>query len=571
MTPKNGLLLDRLGIKNFRSFDDDGIYLENLSKINLFIGKNNSGKSNIVKLFQILWSLGNHNNNFLNFPDTLENQHNRNNKNASFFFRYEHEELGFPKTYRVTYEISGSKGGYDRSISDILKNPITLSQTFKDNTFELKKEIVEKYHHEDDLIRSILIHKNISEVGYTLWEAMEQHYKLSNKKFLENVLAKVVYIPDFRLVQEGSNIVSYNSKINGANIISQLFQMQNPNLGEEENKKKLNIIEETLKELLGVNELSLQIPHTKDKIFVVINGKRLALENLGTGISEIVLLCCALLVHENCLVCIEEPEIHLHPELQRKFFQFLFKTKNQYLITTHSNIFLDNSHEDVSIYHVKHDGEKSIIKYCENESNAFEVIEDLGYKASDLLQANGIIWVEGPSDRTYINKWINLLDSNLKEGIHYTIMFYGGKLLSHLTLSNNDLFFEQEFIQLLRINRNAFVIMDRDGIADKINKTKTRICEEIGNENFWVTKGREIENYLSMGIINKWCTSKKMTLISSEIKDENKFDEIIVEYAKSKSSYSKQIADFFSIEDINKSDLKKQIKKITSNIKKWNS
>ncbi len=32
-----------LGIANFRSFDSKGIIIENLSKINIFIGKNNSG------------------------------------------------------------------------------------------------------------------------------------------------------------------------------------------------------------------------------------------------------------------------------------------------------------------------------------------------------------------------------------------------------------------------------------------------------------------------------------------------------------------------------------------------
>lgn len=32
-----------------------------------------------------------------------------------------------------------------------------------------------------------------------------------------------------------------------------------------------------------------------------------------------------------------------------------------------------------------------------------DALDDLGVKASDLLQANGIIWVEGPSDRAYIH------------------------------------------------------------------------------------------------------------------------------------------------------------------------
>ena len=37
-------------------------------------------------------------------------------------------------------------------------------------------------------------------------------------------------------------------------------------------------------------------------------------------------------------------------------------------------------------------------------SDNYDVLDDLGAKASDIFQSNGIIWVEGPSDRIYIKK-----------------------------------------------------------------------------------------------------------------------------------------------------------------------
>ena len=36
------------GLANYRSFDSDGFVLHNLKKVNVFIGKNNAGKSNIL-------------------------------------------------------------------------------------------------------------------------------------------------------------------------------------------------------------------------------------------------------------------------------------------------------------------------------------------------------------------------------------------------------------------------------------------------------------------------------------------------------------------------------------------
>ncbi|MFL0134808.1 AAA family ATPase, partial [Tenacibaculum maritimum] len=43
-----------LGLKNYRVFDDKDGVLEELSNINILTGANNSGKSSIIKFFQLL-------------------------------------------------------------------------------------------------------------------------------------------------------------------------------------------------------------------------------------------------------------------------------------------------------------------------------------------------------------------------------------------------------------------------------------------------------------------------------------------------------------------------------------
>lgn len=61
--------------------------------------------------------------------------------------------------------------------------------------------------------------------------------------------------------------------------------------------------------------------------------------------------------------------------------------------------------------------------YCTNIIN--EIKSRIGVKASDLLQSNCVIWVEGPSDRIYIKKWIELFDGhNLEEGLDYQFIYY---------------------------------------------------------------------------------------------------------------------------------------------------
>jgi len=147
---------------------------------------------------------------------------------------------------------------------------------------------------------------------------------------------------------------------------------------------------------------------------------------------------------------------------------------------------------------VTNDGSQTRIKESVLRSERFAICADLGIRASDIVQSNFIVWVEGPSDRLYIRHWISAVDPTLIEGIHYSIMFYGGRLLSHLTANDEEV---TEFIRLRSLNQNLCVVIDSDKSSAhaKINDTKKRIIEEfeVGGSKAWLTKGREIENYVS--------------------------------------------------------------------------
>lgn len=327
----------------------------------------------------------------------------------------------------------------------------------------------------------------------------------------------------------------------------------------------------------------MEVPIEEDAIYVSMHQKRLPLESYGTGVHQLVILCAALAMHEAHIVCIEEPEIHLHPELQRKFIRFIAEqTKNRYFITTHSSVFLD-SRADVCIYHVSNDGTKSSIVRVDATRLARSVLADLGYKASDLLQANCVVWVEGPSDRVYLNGWLKLMAPDLIEGIHYAITFYGGKVLSHFTGGDDP---GEDLVEVLRINQHAIFVMDRDDVQPdgSLSRTKTRIQEEIGRIGdglCWVTQGREIENYLRPEVINAYLSARLGQALSVSFSEESRLEEAIavalkgvdgrrIDYARAKVAYAREFRQLFEATDLDVLDLRERLAETVALIRKWN-
>lgn len=313
------------------------------------------------------------------------------------------------------------------------------------------------------------------------------------------------FIPAHRQIRAGQGTEDWD--LGGTGLVARLDTLKNAGFLQREEKRAYQAIRDGMRELLGVSTCDYNVPRGADTIELIVDGQHRPLDSFGTGYEHALLIVAATVAFPDHFFCIEEPEIHLHPRLQRQLAEHLRdRTQSQLLISTHSATLIDALREQVFRTDM-HVGSNATYVTLPVDADNVAMLDDLGYRASDLLQTNCVVWVEGPSDRVYINAWLHGLagDDAPVEGADYLIMFYGGALLDRASAAAEGEF-DADRVPLRRLQQHFAVVADSDkrDAATALKQRVLRVEAEVEQNPTgltWITAGRSIESYVDRQVL----------------------------------------------------------------------
>ncbi len=441
------MYINSIKIKNYRNYED--FYMKFKEGLNVIIGANNAGKTNLLHAINLLKDLN------IDIDDF-----NKSNLLKKYNNDYRKESPTIEIEYEILHEISEDDEndesiikllpflGLDK-INDIRNSQGDTSKYLVVANIKLKYELNKKYLKDYcELVKNV---RDLNEYLNCL-ELMQRHYEwnicngmddsIIDKKSISNIF-KIDYIE----AERNTNDVYYETK----NEINKYIK-------EEENMKKIKDLatviseqmEMAVKEVLQkidkvVNEDEKNEIGLKDGNVSIKQGIKyrpdissgyqidvkdttseyiIPLSHNGVGYNNLINIYMLLKLVELRpgqdfrILCLEEPEAHLHPAMQYKLFKYIKKIDDenklnqQIFVTTHSsNITSVAGIENIYMLDYNRESNQAVnINLLEQlkdkEDSQKHIMKFLDVTKSDMLFAKKIVLVEGLAERLILPKFM---------------------------------------------------------------------------------------------------------------------------------------------------------------------
>ena len=484
--------INNLTVENFRSITKANQLP--ISDLTILMGKNNEGKSNLLKALVI--GLNQISSRGLGYGRQIP--YRRSQDAGMIRYNFERDfPLNVPKT-----ENSESRIIIDFKMTDVEK------QQLKRITGTLWKENLRIgfVYHGDTRLRVLIL-----DTAKSSQKSTAKIFALRNNIFAwvaEKI--EVSYIPAIRdsektidivndMIAERLSVLEYDKKYKS--LMLKLAKLQKPILdpmSESLTKGVSNFLPDVKKIRLDSKKM-LQRFYRMPVDVEVDDGISTSLEFKGDGIKSLMAISIIQYLtlqrsaKKNIILAIEEPESHLHPDAIHKLRDVLkdISSKNQVIISTHSPLLTNRSIISKNLL---------VDKSQVNTAESIEEIRDiLGVKIADNLKsANLVILVEGDNDKQILRRFLEekstLISKYLENGtVIFDVLDGASRLTQKISMWQSTL-----------CDTYAFLDHDKDGqksfdIAEKNNLIGTK------NSTFCIMNGfkeSEIEDLISLDYYN---------------------------------------------------------------------
>jgi predicted ATPase len=448
--------------KNYRSIT--AAHRISFSGVTVLIGKNNEGKSNLLRALEAAM--------------LLLQRHAESSQKRSMRF----SEINSPYLWKRDFPIQ-------------LQNRNSAAQTILKLEFLLNEEECQEFRQEigSSLNGSLPIEIKIG-------KDQEPHIRLlksgkgtkvltSKSSAIARFIANRIYFNYIPAIRTGNDTIDLISEMLSHELrilekdqryldaLSTIAELQQPILNELAMR-----VQGPLQEFLPtIKSVSIEIPETRRRYslrtnvnVVVDDGTPTNIEYKGDGVKSLAAL--GLLKSQNArsgasILAIEEPESHLHPAAIHQvndIIQTIART-SQVIITTHNPLFVDRVNINSNI--IVTDGAATPAK------NISSIRELLGIKASDnLTHANYALVVEGEEDAIALKALLPILNDKVGKALKNNFLIIepiggSGNLSYKLSLLNNFLCATHTLLDGDDAGHNAYEKAERDGLISVANCT----------------------------------------------------------------------------------------------------
>lgn len=405
--------LSKLIISNYRSIREISLSFDKGK--NIIVGKNNAGKSNILKAIDLI--LGDGSPTWQKSDNITENDFfNKDTSKPIHIFceliRDLDEILNYDEIDKCTgFKVYATRGKYEKIDGKGFYTGIPIRQTVDFSTvqnfissinliFDLTEEETdgksiyinsklknqvsfqsqfEKIYHFAFSFRAKQLDNGSfqKEIRFLYREDNQHDWILALSAPIRNEFLQSAIIHSFR---DPQNELRLNQWSWFGKLLKEFTKSESPELIEafRELKKVSNGIFKELQDDINSTEIKVAFPDTtisfqfnpdtkidyyKSTLIYVDDGFNSLLQDKGSGIQSAVIIGLYNYYTNNIahtsasLLAVEEPEIYLHPQARRVISQriddFLQGNKNQVIITTHSTEFITSPHENLNIISIR--------------------------------------------------------------------------------------------------------------------------------------------------------------------------------------------------------------------------